>query len=285
MGASLSFKNSIDNVDCLPALPFIAQKILALKLDTDEGESKLLELIALDPIISAKIIGLSKSTLFGASGMIVSVKEAALRLGLKTIKSVAIGLATMEALNKTTSSQLRKTELWTKSISVAMAMKVLSKYMQSRHRPLDDQIFLAGLLHDIGYIVIDYVSPDTLNSLLNHFETENEEALLAIENKILGMSHSDVGGRLVFFWDLPDEIVAVVRHHHNQSHVDLGMAQSLVRLVYLAERIITPFGVKEGSTELHQTDWGDLGINPEKSDDIIAEVLYEITKVNQFFHI
>jgi HD-like signal output (HDOD) protein len=285
MNASLSFKQSIERVDCLPALPIIAQKILGLNLETTEGEGKLLELIVLDPLISAKLIGLSKSTLFGAPGMIASVKDAAMRLGMKTIKSVAIGIATMEALNKTTSSQLKKTDLWTHSISVAMAMKVLSKHMPASKRPLDDQMFMSGLLHDIGYIVVDHISPQTSDSILNQFGAENDEALLTIEKQILGLTHAEVGGKLAFAWDLADELVEVVRHHHSQSYAGSEVGQTLVRLVYLAERIITPFGVKQASSTVDQVDWSGLGINLDNTEDIIVEVQQEITKVNQFFQI
>ncbi len=285
MHKSLNFKKSIEHVECLPALPIIAQKILGLNLGTTEGEGKLLELIALDPLISAKLIGLSKSTLFGAPGMIASVKDAAMRLGMKTIKSVAIGIATMEALNKTTSSQLKKTDLWTHSISVAMAMKVLSKHLPASQRPLDDQMFMSGLLHDIGYIVVDHISPQLSDSILSQFGTDNDEALLTIENKILGLTHAEVGGKLAFAWDLADELVEVIRHHHSQSYAGSEVGQILVRLVYLAERIITPFGVKQPLSTIDQVVWSDLGISPEKTEDIIAEVQQEITKVSQFFQI
>ncbi len=285
MNASIQFKQAIEYIDSLPAMPVIAQKILFLNLGTPEGEDKLLKLIELDPAISAKIIGLSKSTLYGSPGMIASVKEATMRLGLQTVKSVAIGLATIEALHKTTGSQLGKTELWTRSIAVAMAMKVLAKHMPPRQRPLDDQIFLAGLLHDIGYIVIDYISPMTCDSLLSHFDAENDAELLALEKQVLSMSHGEIGGKLSAYWDLPEEIGAVVRFHHNKGHSGAEVGQPLVRLVYLAERILTPFGIKEGAPQIEQMDWLELGINPGKAEEIVNEVQQAASNVNQFFHI
>jgi hypothetical protein len=93
-------KRAINNLDTLPAMPVIAQKLLGLRLDTDEGERMLLVLIEQDPQISAKIVGLANSAMVGASRHIKTVKDAAMLLGTKRVQSVAASIAIISLMTK-----------------------------------------------------------------------------------------------------------------------------------------------------------------------------------------
>ena len=106
MNTSVDIKQAITKLDSLPTIPLIAQKLLALPLDTDEGEAKLLKLLGHDPIISARIIGLANTSLFCAPVKVSSINDAAMRLGLTRVKSVAISIATISTLSKFPEGQL-----------------------------------------------------------------------------------------------------------------------------------------------------------------------------------
>ncbi|HEX5363126.1 MAG TPA: HDOD domain-containing protein, partial [Gallionella sp.] len=88
-------KSALDNLERLPAMPAIAHKLLALPLDTDAGEAQLIVLIEQDPQLSAKILGLANSPVMGVGRKVAGIKDAAMLLGFKRLKSVAIGIATM----------------------------------------------------------------------------------------------------------------------------------------------------------------------------------------------
>src|SRR5690242_1376603 len=122
LDTSVNLKQAITKLDSLPSMPVIAQKLLALPLDTDDGEAKLLKLIGLDPLISAKIIGLANTSLFGSPVKVASVGDAAMRLGLTRVKSVAIGIATMSTLTKLPEGQLKANDLWLHSMGIAVAV-------------------------------------------------------------------------------------------------------------------------------------------------------------------
>ena len=163
-------RKSLENIDTLPAMPAIAQKLLALPLDTDEGEAQLLKLIAQDPQISAKIVGLSNTALFGAPRNVTSVTDAAMCLGLARVKSVAIGIATMSALATQHEGKFKFADLWIHNMAIAVAMRIIARHMPTRLRPLDDHIFLAGLLHDIGYSALSYLDTAASNALYGKTE-------------------------------------------------------------------------------------------------------------------
>ncbi|MDD2684918.1 MAG: HDOD domain-containing protein [Gallionella sp.] len=273
MTSGIDLKQSLERINTLPAMPVIAQKLLALPLDTDEGEAQLLKLIAQDPQISAKIIGLSNTSLFGAPGKITSVSDAAMRLGLTRVKSVAIGIATMSALTKMPEGKLKATDLWTHSMAIAIAMRVIARHMPARVRPMDDQIFLAGLLHDIGYNALSYLDTDASNALHEKLSTADGTSLLQIETELLGIHHGEIGAQLGIHWSLPEEIVAVMRYHHTPEAPDAEIGQPLVSLVNYAEKMLSAFGVAEHTAqEITEQEWVDLGIDPSKAEAIQEEI-------------
>lgn len=273
MTHGIGLQHSLDRIDTLPALPVIAQKLLTLALDTDEGETQLLKLIAQDPQISAKIIGLSNSALFGSPRKITSVSDAAMCLGLTQVKSVAIGIATMSALAQQSESEFSSTDLWMHHITIANAMRVIARHMPARLRPLDDQIFLAGLLHDIGYNVLNFLDSNAANALHEKLSVASGDIMLNIEQQLLGTHHGELGARLALHWGLPEEIIAVIRYHHMPDNADAEVGQPLVNLVHLAEKILPNLGIPEHTgPEILPQEWINLGIEATESNDIIQEV-------------
>ena len=91
----IDLRQAVKNLDSLPAMPVIAQRLLALKMDTEEGEREMLMLIGQDSQISAKIIGLSNSAIFGSAHKASSIREATIRLGMSRVQSVSSGIAIM----------------------------------------------------------------------------------------------------------------------------------------------------------------------------------------------
>lgn len=273
MSNAASLTTAIDKLYALPALPAIAQKLLSLSLDTDEGEAKMLKLIAQDPLISAKIIGLANTSMFGSPVKVTSVSDAAMRLGLTRVKSVAIGIATMSTLTKLPEGTLKANDLWMHSMAIAVAMRTIAKAMPARVRPMDDQIFLAGLLHDIGYMALGYLDTQASNVLHDRLANNKEASPLAIEQELLGMTHGEIGARVGLHWDLPEEIVAVMRYHHTPDEEAAAEGQPLVSLVSFAERMLSAFGVAEHTEQaISEQEWTELGIDPAKADDIREQI-------------
>ena len=282
MANHINLKQSLERIHTLPAMPAIAKKMLTLALNTDEGEAQLLKLIAQDPQISARIIGLSNASLFGSPGMISSISDAAMRLGLTQIKSIAIGMATISAFAKPPEGKLKVRDLWTHSITIASAMRTMAKHMPARIRPMEDQIFLAGLLHDIGYNVLNFIAKDISDALHERLRTTPEASLLEIEHELLGTDHGEIGAQLGIHWELPAEIIAVIRHHHMPDKMDPEINQSLARLVNVAERMLPDLAMTERSAqEITEQEWVKLGIDPREVGTIAEEVEIIAKQVTQ----
>ena len=280
-----SDSNQMDFLECidsLPAMPAIAQKILALPLNTDQGEAELLRLIAQDPQTSAKIIGLSNTALFGAPGSINSVRDATMRLGMTQVKAIAVSMATLSSLTKQSEGKLKFADFWAHSLAIANTMRILTRHMPPRMRPMEDKIFLAGLLHDIGYYVLSYIDISISNALHEKLNADTSMPLLDIENNLLGTHHGEIGAQLGKHWGLPEEIIAVMRYHHMPENEQAQIGQPLVSLVNIAEKLLPDFGITEHTAhEVTEQEWASIHIEINKVNTIVEEIEQVAEKTRQ----
>jgi len=269
----LRLKQSLANLDSLPAMPATAQKLLALPLDTDEGEAKMLQLIGQDPQISAKIISLANSPIMGVSRKLNTVSDAAMLLGLTRVKSVAVGIASMSHLAQSPAGKYFKPQdLWLHSMTVAIVMRTIAQAMPRNIRPNEDQIFLAGLLHDIGFMALHHIDTEASDALHHQLLLQPERSILEIELETLGITHCYIGSQLARHWHLPEEIIAVLGYHHPPYVEEVADGNPLVRLVSLSEKIAPNYGIAEHTgDEIQEYEWLELGIDPAGVEDICAQ--------------
>ncbi|CAH1212562.1 HDOD domain-containing protein [Candidatus Nitrotoga sp. BS] len=270
---NIDLRQAVKYIDALPALPVIAQKLLALKIDTDENERELLMLVEQDPQISAKIIGLSNSATLGSKRKTTSVKEAAISLGMNRVKSIATGIAIMSLSTKVSAGKFKTQDLWLHSFGIAFAMLGIARAMPAKIRPKDDQVFLAGILHDIGYLALAFLDPKRSDQLHFRLAVEPDYPALNIEQEMLEISHDELGAELARHWNLPDEIVTVLRYHHTPDVIEAAAGQPIVHMINLAEKLLASFGMNEHvDANISDEDWEVLGIDPSKADEISVQV-------------
>jgi HD-like signal output (HDOD) protein len=268
----VNLRNAIKNLDSLPALPLIAQKLLTLNTDTEEGQKQLLALIEQDPQILAKMIGLANSPMLGTSRKISSIAEASIILGINRIKSVSSGIAMMSVKAGASTGNLNLHDLWMHNLGIAFAMLAIGKSMPKKSRPTDDSIFLAGMLHDIGYIALAYLDPQRSNELHTYQAAAPNRPALEIEKSLLDICHDELGAELARHWGLPAEIISTIRYHHTPDAAAAPKNQPLIRMVYMAEKMLASFGMNEHvEPGIHDSDWEALGIDPASAEEILTQ--------------
>lgn len=282
MNTPLDLRQAVRNLNSLPAMPVIAQRLMALKLDSEEGERQMMLLIEQDPMISAKIIGLSNSPLLGATRKITTVREAAMLLGLTRVKSVATGIAVMSLVSKPI-GRFDPQELWLHNLSVAFAMLPVVRAMPPKDRPKDDTIFLAGMLHDIGYFALAHLDPRRSDDLLTRMFIEQDKPAIEVERELLEVTHDELGAELAKHWNLPSEIVTVLRYHHRPDAPQAAEGQPLVRIINLTEKLMPMVGLHESvGSQATPEEWAALGIDPGRAEEITEQVAEQANEAAQF---
>lgn len=281
--AHTNLRQAIKNLDVLPAMPIIAQRLLALNLDTEEGEQQLLVLIGQDPQISAKILGMANSAMVSASRQIATVREATLLLGTKRIQSVATGIAIISLMTKAPVGEFNVQSLWLHSFRVAFATQGIARIMPANMRPHEDQIFLAAMLHDIGYLVLAYLDPKLSDKLHNHLAAQPERPAMDVEREILDICHDELGAELAQHWNLPEEIIAVLRYHHTPDAAEAAVGQPLVRMIGMVEGLLPPFDFDEYvAPGISDEEWELLGISPSQTEEVKELIGEQVEQATQF---
>ena len=281
MNPPRNLRQALKKLDYLPAIPNIAQKILSLKITTEEGERTLFGLIEKDPSILSKIVGLSNSPLFGTSRNILTLHDATALLGSKRVKMIALSFAMMSSMARESTGQLNINNLWKHSLSVAMAMDTLASFMPDDRRPSEEEIYLAGLLHDIGFMVLDYLDASLSDQLHSRLAAAPGHQVEEIEAELLEMNHHELGAELGRHWNLPERIIAVLRYHHTPNNALAAVGQPLVHMAYLAGKLLPAFSIDDSvQMDISIEEWSALGIDPLKADEIMAKVLKHAREVD-----
>ena len=267
---AINLREALKNLQALPVMPHIAQKLLTINTDTDAGERQLMKLVEQDLQILGRTIALANTPILGASSKkINSVKEAAMLLGIKKIKSVAICISISAMQSTLPTGKFKLQELWLHNLGVAFTMLAIARAMPRDERPEEDQIILAGMLHDIGYLALAYLDPKRSDELHNALAAAPETAALEIEQQMLEINHAELGAELAKQWKLPDDIVSILRHHHTPNKAP---EQPLARMIYIAEKILPSLGMAERVDPcIEDEDWEALSINPEDAEKIIEQ--------------
>jgi putative nucleotidyltransferase with HDIG domain len=277
---SSSLRHTLERIDSLPPIPMVAQRILSLKINTDEGERTLLQLIERDPPILAKVIGLANSPLFGTSRKILNLHDAAAILGSKRVKMVALSFAMMAAMARKSAGHLDMHKLWQHSLSVALTMDTLAHLMPRARRPSDEEIYLAGLLHDIGFMVLDYLDPDLSDRFHARLATESGCTVEQIEAEMLETSHGELGAKLARYWNLPESVAVVLHYHHTPDDPRAVGGQPLVGMACMAEKLLPTFGIVEPvMLDIDDSAWLALGIDPARAEEVRARVIEHMQEV------
>ncbi|MDD2915870.1 MAG: HDOD domain-containing protein [Gallionella sp.] len=280
MTSTKNLHHALKQLDTLPPIPSIARKILSLKITTDEGEQELLKLIEQDPAILSKIVGLANSPLFGTNRKILSLRDATILLGSKRVKMVALSFAMLSSMTRKQSGLLNVQGLWQHSLSVAMTMDTLVRLMPDDRRPADEEIYLAGLFHDIGFLVLDYLDPVLSDRFHARLSSGPDRSVEEVEAEMLEMNHSELGALLGRHWNLPESIVTVLKYHHAPNDARAAAGQPLTTLVNLAEKLLPTFGIAEPVLmDIAEQEWQSLGIDLLKVDEIKARVQEHVKKV------
>ncbi len=201
----------LDNITDLPTIPHSMQQVL-LNLDSVAASAASLEkIIREDPVLTAKLLKMANSAAYGTTTEISSVKRAIVTLGFEEVRSIVIGLSLTGAFNNDLGfPEFDANDLWLHAIAVGNGARLIAKHTSG----LDpDELFTAGMLHDLGRLLFCLYFPDELRDIISTSASE-DMPLPAAEEKH-GLSHTEIGAYLAIKWKLSDFIISLIRYHHH----------------------------------------------------------------------
>ena len=218
----------------IPSFPPVMAKLLALSNDRKASMQDLARIVKTDPGISAKVMGLVNSALYGLRQKITDVSEAVVYLGFDEVKRLALGVTVFERIMKPGKQKgFDRIFFWRHCLCVASLSMAIAEETQVAD---PGKAYINGLLHDLGKIFFDLQGRVDYGGFISTLATSTGP-MITEEKDLMGMGHDDVGAYYGSLWNLPDSLVLTLKYHHQRyDHLDLSSEDSnLISLVSLAD--------------------------------------------------
>ncbi|MGE0599840.1 MAG: HDOD domain-containing protein [Dehalococcoidia bacterium] len=245
----------LNRVDDLPPLPAVAAKVMGMAEDDRTSAMDLAQVLATDQALTAKLIRISNSAYYGFARRISTVREAVVMLGFKQVRQVSVGASMMNTFKRSGLNDGFDLDLfWGHSVGVAVAAEALAKKTLGA-KPED--AFTAGILHDIGRLVLRQVLPHEFSQAISLART-GEMSLHDAELEVTGYAHDEIGQALGERWKFPGHLVDAVRCHHDETLT--AAADGLAGVIAQSNRLLLHYGLFCG----YDLDMGEVQpLSPE----------------------
>ncbi len=257
----------------IPPLADTAQKIIKLRVDPDATIDDITGVVETDPALAAQVVSWAASPYYGSAGKIRSVEDAIVRvLGFDLVINLALGLALGKTLALPKDHPQQATPYWQQSIYTAAVIEGLTRAMPRAERPESGLTYLAGLLHNFGYLLLAHVFPPHFSLICRQIEVNPHLHHSYVEQHLLGISREQIGSWLMRNWDMPEELVIALRFQHDPHYA--GEHYKYANLVCLAVRLLRKEGIGSGPMESIPDELLErLKLSREKAQDVVKKVL------------
>jgi len=274
----------LGRVPAIPPLPTSATQMLGLVGNPDTQINDVQRVVEYDPGLVSNLLRLANSAYFGTGGAINSVREAVVRLGIKRVFQIAMTSAVAPlAQQEIRGYDLPRNGLLRHSAATALAVEYLPKRLGMR---VPDATYTAGLLHDLGKIVLGtYLEVDSAPITLMAYR-ENLSFELA-EQRVLGTDHAEVGAALLEFWKLPEAVVLAVRWHHAPNAYP-NDDRTVVDLVHIGEHIARICGTSSSTDGMNYSVCVEslerMKVSPDVIEQVAGDVLGSLEEICAIFN-
>jgi HD-like signal output (HDOD) protein len=265
----------------LPVLPQVVSTVFRVVGDPHSTARDLEKLIEQDPGLTAKVLRVVNSPAYGVS-QINSVGRALAVLGVNRVRNLLVSVAFQNMISdRSKSTKFNKVEYWRHSLAVAVAARGLARVSMAYRA---EELFLIGLFHDIGLIVMDKFCPEILDLVIRYAEVHNiplDEA----ETKIGAFSHAQLGSILAAKWGFGESVKVTVAGHHDPS--SLSTPNNGTAIVYVANRLAHESGftnqMPKVSIQVDEAMLKAIDVTTDQLEVVRSEMTQEVEKAQRTF--
>jgi len=266
----------------LPTFPFIAQRVVSLINNPGSSASELEKVIKHDQVLTAQLLKMVNSAYYGFPRRITTVGQGIVILGYKALRELVLRISIADLFRmKGEHKVFDRTALWQHAVGTAVGAKTLARLAGL---PLEEEAFIAGLLHDLGILLLDLCLTTEFEEIIC-LTADHHLPLIRAEEKVLGFNHTLVGKMLAEKWNLPPLFVEVLRHHHQPIRTRNYWAATA--LVFLADNLAQEAGI--GFLEGYDADpdfktevWAWLELSPEQKSGVMQQMKREMLRAADF---
>ncbi len=273
--------NLVIDIPALACLPEILGELNSALSNPSSTMADFGEIIENDSSLTARILKVANSSFFGFPSKIETIPQAITLIGTQEVRDLVFATKVIRTFPGVPEDLVDMKSFWEHSLACGLAAKVLA--IQKR-MPYPEQFFVAGLLHDIGRLILFLKIPEASREVLA-FCCEHEMPLLDGERKLLGFDHADVGGELMKLWQIPTPIFYGVRYHHQPMSADIYPVEAAI--IHVADIIVHAMEIGTSGTRrvppLKKQAWTRVGIQPSSLEPCMDQIDREFVDVVKMF--
>ncbi len=226
-----SLRRKVENIDSLPTIPSTLKQISKIIGDPSISLKKIGEFISNDPALTTKVLKMVNSAFYGFPGRISSVSHATVLLGSNVIRGLIVGVSVFEVMQKAMLG------LWQHSLGCAVTSRIMAKRKGLKNY---DDVYVAGLLHDIGKVILILEFSKEYKKAMNEAEIK-DITIFEAERDHFVTNHAYIGSWLAEKWLFPRNLIEVIKYHHNPRLSKNAPIETAI--VHLADILIRAMGV------------------------------------------
>lgn len=277
-GNRYAILEQLQSVTDLPTLPPVFLNIMRLMRDPDTPIKEVARVVESDPAIAMKLLRLINSSFYGLARTVDSVHQAIVLLGANALKNVVISVSIFKTMNSQDKSSaiFNREAFWLHSIGCGLAARCLGKRLGFER---DEEGFIAGIIHDIGKVVLDKYFHDELAAVVDQVR-QKKISFYQAEQEVLGISHAEIGAFLAENWKLPEKLVEVIDRHHNFNPE--SESAHLAALIQVSDMVTRRYRIGSGGDDLipdvDPLVWGHLNLALDDLETWDEELRVELDK-------
>ena len=233
-----------------------------------------------DPDLTARLLRLANSPFFGFANRLSTVAEAVSLLGIQQIQDMIVASSVLEQFKGVPDNLVNKDSFWRHSLAVGLTARLLA---MERRLPKPDKYFVAGLLHDVGRLVLLAQATEWAQAVFELYQHE-KMLLRDAEKKILGYDHQQIAAELLPSWSYPSALVQAVEFHHAPGQ---SVAKLEAAVVHVADHLVNAMAIGSSGEQfispLDEKAWALLGLNPDILPRLVEAVDEQILAVEEAF--
>ncbi len=259
----VSLKEFTQDIDNLVSLPSVGVRVNEMVNNPSSSATDIGKVISQDPALTARLLRIANSPTYGLSTQVDTVSRAVAVIGIKRIRDLVLATSTITAFDKIPNELVTMENFWRHSLYCGLAAHLLAEQRRSKNA---ETLFIAGLLHDIGQLVIFRKLPqEAKQALLLSIEGPDELALHKSERQIMGFDHAQVGAELLRHWHFPELLIECVEFHHAPELAQKYPVETAI--VHIANSIATLAEIdsvtEEDAVQTKPAAWRVTGLEKE----------------------
>lgn len=239
------------------------------------------EAIEKDPDLTARLLKLGNSSFYGYSTRLATVTEAISLIGIQQVQDLLLASSIIEKFSGVTDEFVSMESFWRHSLACGIAARLVAV---ERRLPKPDKFFVAGLLHDVGRLVLFSQAPKLAEQVFHRYRGERL-LLREAEVRVLGYDHQQIGGGLLKHWKYPGHLTQAVECHHQPGLSDAG--RDAAAIVHFADHLVNAMQIGSSGERhvppLNTKAWDSMGLPLEALPSIVRTVDEQIEAVQEIF--